>query len=131
MDLFNQGINPTLPLAVYTKKQEDCQEFSINARVPISQELMVTKGTKYAINCGDFHHAWREWRRMPAAYQTWDDWKTPWTRALQENCDIQKITGGRGGSQGILRRETWPTNSSMAWTIWQMQWCKRMKQSKN
>jgi hypothetical protein len=76
MDLFNRGIDPTLLLAVYTKKLEDCQEFSIYARVPISTELMVTTGTKHAVNCGDFHQAWREWRRTPAADQTLANWKT-------------------------------------------------------
>eukprot|EP00804_Cyclotella_cryptica_P012561 CCRYP_014711-RA/>CCRYP_014711-RA protein AED:0.61 eAED:0.33 QI:0/-1/0/1/-1/1/1/0/407 len=100
MELFLRGIDPTLPLAVYTKKQEDCQEFSIDARVPISQELMVTTGTKHAVNCGDFHQAWREWRRTPPANQTWANWKTHWTRALQENCDIQRITGGGAGFAG-------------------------------
>jgi hypothetical protein len=37
MDVFLRDIDPTLPLAVYTKKQEDCQEFSIDAKVPILQ----------------------------------------------------------------------------------------------
>jgi outer membrane lipopolysaccharide assembly protein LptE/RlpB len=63
---------------------------------------MVTTGTKHAVNCGDFHHAWREWRRTPAANQTWANCKTHWTRALQENRNIQKITGGgeEGGVAG-------------------------------
>ncbi|KAL7482171.1 hypothetical protein ACHAW6_007859 [Cyclotella cf. meneghiniana] len=63
--------------------------------VPISMELMVTTGTKHAVNCGDFHEAWREWRQTPTADQTWANWMTHWMRALQENHDIQKITGVR------------------------------------
>jgi hypothetical protein len=55
---------------------------------------------KHAVNCGDFHHAWWEWRRTPTADQTWANWKTHWTRALQENRDIQKITGGGGSFAG-------------------------------
>eukprot|EP00804_Cyclotella_cryptica_P023861 CCRYP_018685-RA/>CCRYP_018685-RA protein AED:0.12 eAED:-0.15 QI:0/-1/0/1/-1/0/1/0/255 len=100
MELFLRSIDPLLPLAIYTKKQEDCQEFSIDARVPISQELMVTTGTKHAVNCGDYHQAWREWRRTHPANQIWANWKTHWTRALQENRDIQRITGGGGGFAG-------------------------------
>eukprot|EP00804_Cyclotella_cryptica_P025455 CCRYP_017202-RA/>CCRYP_017202-RA protein AED:0.33 eAED:0.21 QI:0/0/0/1/1/1/3/0/788 len=100
VDLFTRGIEPMLQLAVYNKKQEDCQEFSINAWVPISPELMVTTGTKHTVNCGDFHPAWREWRRTLAADQTWANWKTDWTHALQENRNIQKITCGRGAFAG-------------------------------
>eukprot|EP00804_Cyclotella_cryptica_P003022 CCRYP_006031-RA/>CCRYP_006031-RA protein AED:0.79 eAED:0.44 QI:0/0/0/0.5/1/1/2/0/224 len=78
IELFLRGIDPTLPLAIYTKKQKDCQEFLIDAWVPISSELMVTTGTKHAINCGDFHQAWREWQRTPPPNQTWAK-KTHWT----------------------------------------------------
>jgi hypothetical protein len=46
---FNQGIVPNLQLAVYTCKQEKCQTFALDAGVPISQEMMVTTGTKHAL----------------------------------------------------------------------------------
>jgi hypothetical protein len=48
---INQGINPNLPLAVYMHKQEKCQTFAEDAGVPISKEMMVTTGTKHALNC--------------------------------------------------------------------------------
>ncbi len=35
---FNMGIDPGLPLAVYTKKQEHCQVFALNTAVPISKD---------------------------------------------------------------------------------------------
>ena len=49
MAKFNEGIDPTLPLAVYTRKQETCQGFSQDANVLISKELMVTTDTKHAL----------------------------------------------------------------------------------
>jgi hypothetical protein len=48
---FNQGIDPNLPLAIYMRKQEKCQTFAQDAGVPISKEMMVTTGTKHALNC--------------------------------------------------------------------------------
>ena len=128
MDVFNQGIDPALPMALYTKKQADCQEFSIDARVPISQELMVMTVTKHAVNCGDFQQAWREWRQMPAADQTWANWKTHWTHALQENRNNQKLPVAEGDLQEMIWRETWPTNSSLVWTIWRMRQSRKTKQ---
>ena len=50
---FNQGISPNLPLALYTHKQEKCHTFAQDAGVPISEKMMVTTGTKHALNCGN------------------------------------------------------------------------------
>ena len=49
---FNEGIDPTLTLAVYTRKQEKCQEFAAGADVPITEFTMVTTGTKHAVATG-------------------------------------------------------------------------------
>jgi hypothetical protein len=46
---FNTGINPGLPLGVYTRKQEKYQIFASDAGVPISNATMVTTGCKHAI----------------------------------------------------------------------------------
>jgi hypothetical protein len=62
---FNQGVNPNLPLAIYTRKQEKCQTFAQDAGVLISKEMMVTTGTKHALNCGNMMLAWQEWKRRP------------------------------------------------------------------
>jgi hypothetical protein len=62
---FNQGVDPNLSLAVYMRKQEKCQTFAHNAGVPISKEMMVTTGTKHALNCGDMTLAWQEWKHRP------------------------------------------------------------------
>ncbi|KAL7479535.1 hypothetical protein ACHAW6_005261 [Cyclotella cf. meneghiniana] len=64
MGNFMKGINPSLPLSVYTK-QENCQDFATDAKVAISEETMVTTGTKHAIQCGDFTDIWKEWTRRP------------------------------------------------------------------
>ena len=76
METFLKGIDPSLPLSVYTRKQENCQDFAADARVPISEATMVTTGTKRAIQCGDFTDAWKEWNGHPDADKTWPTWKT-------------------------------------------------------
>jgi hypothetical protein len=58
---FNTGIDPGLPLAVYTRKQEPCQVFALDAGVPMSKATMVTTGTKYALACGNMTMAWHKW----------------------------------------------------------------------
>jgi hypothetical protein len=48
---FHSGNNLGLPLAVYTRKQEKCQVFAADVEVPISNETMITTGTKHALAC--------------------------------------------------------------------------------
>jgi hypothetical protein len=43
---FHSGINLSLPFAVYTRKQEKCQVFAVNAGVSISHKTMITTSTK-------------------------------------------------------------------------------------
>ena len=91
---FHTGIDAQLPLAVYTRKQEKCQTFALDAGIPISEATMVSTGTKAAINCGGMELAWREWKRRPLADQTWNNWKTHWTAAFAESRDITRMTAG-------------------------------------
>jgi hypothetical protein len=94
MTEFAIGINPSLPLAVYTCKQEKCQSFANDAAVPISEAMMVTTGTKEALTRGGMTLAWHEWKRHPTNKQTWNNWKAHWTAAFSEARDINRITAG-------------------------------------
>eukprot|EP00804_Cyclotella_cryptica_P013267 CCRYP_007042-RA/>CCRYP_007042-RA protein AED:0.32 eAED:0.32 QI:0/0/0/1/0/0.33/3/0/993 len=94
LERFNQGIDPSAPLIVYIRKQEDCQELANDDNVNISEATMVTTGMKHAIQCGAFTDDWKEWNHIPCANQTWLAWKTHWTRAFEEQKTIQRLTGG-------------------------------------
>jgi hypothetical protein len=68
---FNMGIDPGLPLAVYTWKQECCQVFALNVAVLISKATMVTTGTNHALACGNMTMAWHKWNRHAIVNHTW------------------------------------------------------------
>ncbi|KAL7479399.1 hypothetical protein ACHAW6_005131 [Cyclotella cf. meneghiniana] len=99
MAKFNEGIDPTLPRTVYIQKQETCQEFAQDANVPISEELMVTTGTKHALQCSGLTQAWCTWKHLPANQHTWLNWKHHWTAAFNKQQDISRLTGGTVMSQ--------------------------------
>eukprot|EP00804_Cyclotella_cryptica_P023052 CCRYP_000317-RA/>CCRYP_000317-RA protein AED:0.29 eAED:-0.50 QI:0/-1/0/1/-1/0/1/0/351 len=103
LERFNQGIDPSVPLIVYIRKQEDFQEFANDGNVNISKATMVTTGTKHAIQCGAFTDAWKEWNRIPCANQTWLAWKTHWTRAFKEQKTIQRLTGGEFSANSSIQ----------------------------
>jgi hypothetical protein len=68
---FNTGINPIVPLAVYTRKKEKWQVFAHNAGVPISDATMVTTKTKHPLATGNMTLVWRKWKHCPIANHTW------------------------------------------------------------
>jgi hypothetical protein len=74
------------------RKQEKCQIFAQDAGVPISNKMMVTTGTKHALNCGNMTFAWQEWKRCPLLDHTWNNWKDHWTAAFAEMCNINCMT---------------------------------------
>ena len=57
---FNEAINPSLPLAVYCRKQEKYQDFMAEANFPISEATIVATGTKHALQCVNIVPAWHK-----------------------------------------------------------------------
>jgi hypothetical protein len=92
---FNMGIDLGLPLVVYTKKQECCQVFALNAAVPISKATMVTTGTKHALACGNMTMAWRKWNNCAIANHTWSKWKNHRTATFAKMHGINCMTAGK------------------------------------
>jgi hypothetical protein len=99
------------------KKQEKCQIFAADAGVPISDELMVTTGSKHALSSGNMTLNWREWKRRPAIEHTWANWKLHWTAAFAEMRDITRMTTGTQLSaptkpQKWNKHNKWPRHST-------------------
>jgi hypothetical protein len=90
---FHTGINLGLPLAVYTRKQEKCQVFATNAKVPISNKTMITTSTKHALVCGNMTLACK-WKCCPLPDHTLPKWKAHWTAPLAEMHNINCMTAG-------------------------------------
>ena len=93
LNQFNIGIDPNLMLAVYTRKQELCQETARNSGVSISKETMVTTGTKHAVATDGMEVVWCKWMRTIAPNRSWNAWKSHWTQAFQEKCELHKLAG--------------------------------------
>ena len=74
-------------LVVYIKKQEQCQSFAADVKIPISTETMVHTGVKHALAIGRLNDAYKEWKRLSASQKTWKMWNKFWT---QEFTNIMK-----------------------------------------
>ena len=62
--LFNEPIDPTKPLAIYTKKQERCQALAADSGNPITMADMVQTGVMHAVATGLIHNAYQEWKQI-------------------------------------------------------------------
>jgi hypothetical protein len=69
--------------------------FAANAVVPISNELMVTTGSKHALSSGNMTLGWREWKCHPAIEHTWVNCKMHWMAAFAKMRDISRMTTGK------------------------------------
>jgi hypothetical protein len=113
---FHSGINSGLPLAVYTRKQEKCQVFAANAGVPMSDETMITTGTKHALAYGNMTLAWCEWTGCLPVNHTWPKWKAHWTAAFTKMHDINCMTAGNtafGANQAAKLKQAQQMASSL------------------
>jgi hypothetical protein len=94
MTNFHSGINSSLSLAVYRRKQAKCQVFVADAGVPISNKTMITTGNRHTLGCGNMMLAWHKWKRCPIINHTWPNWKAHWTAAFAKMCEINCMTAG-------------------------------------
>eukprot|EP00804_Cyclotella_cryptica_P006017 CCRYP_000256-RA/>CCRYP_000256-RA protein AED:0.40 eAED:0.40 QI:0/0/0/1/0/0/3/0/362 len=99
LDRFNQGIDPSVPLIVYIRKQEDCQEFANDGNANISEATMVTTAQSTPSNAVASPMPGRN----GIAYLTWLAWKTHWTRAFEEQKTIQRLTGGEFSANSTIQ----------------------------
>jgi hypothetical protein len=113
---FHSSIDSGLPLKVYTRKQEKCQVFASNARVPISDKTMVTTGTKHTLACSNMTLTWCKWKHCPILDHTWPNWKAHWTAAFAEMRNINRMTASEttfGANQATKLEQTQQMASSL------------------
>jgi hypothetical protein len=103
---FNMGIDPGLPLAVYTRQQEHCQVTALDAAIPISEATMVTTRTTHTLTCGNMTMAWPEWNCRAIANYAWPNWKTHWTSAFTKISNINRMAAGKAafGTNAAVER---------------------------
>ena len=94
--IFNQGIDASNPLAVYTRKQEICQEIAEDSNIPISATTIVSTDVKHAVATGGMETTWREWKIIevdPAQASDWSAWKEHWKSRFQTKCKLVALIG--------------------------------------
>ena len=88
----DEPYDPTLGITVYIKHMEECQQLATDAGDAFTDMQLVRKGQLAMAKSGLFEDYYREWLRKPRNQQTWVDFKTFWTNAINEWEELNKLT---------------------------------------
>ena len=88
---FNAPMDLTKLLLVYTKKQECCQAFALDAGNPITMADMVQTGVMHAVATGVMWDAYHEWKRIMKPKQSWICRKEHFNNTFHELKELNAI----------------------------------------
>ena len=74
----------TQPLVVLWNKVTYLKEVGELAKIPYSEEQLISKALRIIRNTGDFEHAIKGWYKPDAVEKTWDNFKAYFDKALKE-----------------------------------------------
>jgi hypothetical protein len=94
--LFRQAYDPSQPIESLYAQIEDAMDLASAGRTPYSTAQVVANAYSLVFNTGMLPDACREWRRRPAADQTWDHFKTAFAEAHADLRLSQQTTQGAG-----------------------------------
>lgn len=83
LNKLNAPYNPALPIVELFQQVEDCQDLAAAANNPFSDSQVVAYAYHNIYQTSMFSETCREWRRLPAADQTWAAFNTHFANAHQ------------------------------------------------
>ena len=95
-EIMEEAFDANLPIETFFRRLEDCADFAAHGRTPFSREQVVSSALYTIQKCGLMHDDVREWKRLPIAQKTWDQFKLHFSRAyneLKETMDTSRTAG--------------------------------------
>jgi hypothetical protein len=93
---FHSTYDPTQPIEHLFSQIEDTMNFVHAGGSPYTVAQVISNAYLLIFNTSLFQESWREWRRRPAAEQTWTNFKTQFAEAHQDLRQTQNTTQGSG-----------------------------------
>jgi hypothetical protein len=91
------GYDVNLPIETLFRQVENAVDYAAAGGTPYSPAQVLTIAYQIIFQTGIFADDCREWKRRDAAYKTWPQFKTDFTRAHQEYRESQVTTPGASG----------------------------------
>ena len=95
-EIMTEPFDVNLPVETFFRRIEECVDFAAHGRTPFTPEQVVSSAAYTIQKSGLFHDDMREWRRLPAAQKTWEQFKIHFSRAyndLKETMDTTRSAG--------------------------------------
>ena len=93
---FKRPFDPAQPFETLIQQIEDAQEYADAGGNPYSASQIVANAYALMYRTGMFPEACREWRRTPAAGQTWQAFKDDFTTAYTDFATLRSTTQSAG-----------------------------------
>ena len=94
---FKTAWDPNSPFETLIEQIDDAVDFATAGGDPFSNQQQINTAYTLVFNTGMFSDACREWRRQPILEQTWDNFKTHFALAHEDNRLLQQHTTQGGG----------------------------------
>jgi len=107
-DRFRQAYDPNEPIEDLFERIDDAIEFAAQGDIPYTDPQIVKNSYNILFASGLFTDACREWKRKPAADQTYDNLQQHFTEAEAELRESQ-MTAGNHGANNMENDEENPT----------------------
>jgi hypothetical protein len=93
---FRSAYDAVQPVEHLFSQIEDTMDYADAGQSPYTAAQVLTNAYSLIFKTGMFSESCREWRRRPAAEQTWTNFKTQFAEAHQDLRLVQSTTQGAG-----------------------------------
>ena len=103
---MNTAYDPNNPFKVLIDQIEDAINFAAAENIPYTPEQIVNVAYNLVFDTGVFNDECKEWRKLPAVDQTWDQFKTTFTQAHQDLQESLTIAASVGYANNVSDKES-------------------------
>ena len=102
---MNEPVDVNMPIDTYFKRIEDCLQYASDANNPFTEE-QVLQTTFFALQAtGLYKDGLKEWRVKPKTEQTWEAFKSLFTREYHLLKEEERVTSGASGYKTMHNAE--------------------------
>ena len=107
-ELLSDPFDANLPIESFFRRVEECVDFASAGQTPFSPQQVVISAFYTVQKSGYFPDDAKEWRRLPEANKTWEEFKIHFSRAYHELKETMETAQSAGfhGANNAYHEET-------------------------
>jgi len=103
---MNTAYDPNNPIEVLIDQIEDAINFAATGNVPYTPKQIVNVAYNLVFHTRVFNDEYKEWRKLPAVDQTWDQFETTFTQTHQDLQESSTTAASAGYANNVSDKES-------------------------